>query len=117
MTEKAGLVARWMRPESRSRRLLLATLIYLVCTSAYAAVAGPQRLTEHTQYNHYALLADAWLHGRQDLAGGPPPYALNNDFVEFGGKTYISFPPLPAILMLPFVKLSGSPENFRDGQF
>ncbi|HEY6460258.1 MAG TPA: hypothetical protein VIY73_08900, partial [Polyangiaceae bacterium] len=90
---------------------------YLVCVGVYAAVAGPSRLVQHTQYNHYALLADAWLHGRQFLAGGPPSYALNNDFVSFGGKTYISFPALPAILMLPFVKLSGSAEDFRDGQF
>ena len=29
------------------------------------------RLGEHTPYNHYALLADAWLHGRQDLAARP----------------------------------------------
>ncbi len=42
---------------------------------------------------------------------------MNNDFAEFGGKTFISVPPLPAVLMLPFVKLAGSPENFRDGQF
>jgi len=117
MPDGAGLVARWTRPESRSRRLLLATLIYLVCTTAYASVAGPDRLLQHTPYNHYALLADAWLHGRQFLANGPPPYAMNNDFVDFQGKTYISFPPLPALLMLPFVKLSGSAENFRDGQF
>ena len=117
MLDGAGLVARWTRPESRSRRLLLATLIYLVCTTAYASVAGPDRLLQHTPYNHYALLADAWLHGRQFLANGPPPYAMNNDFVDFQGKTYISFPPLPALLMLPFVKLSGSAENFRDGQF
>jgi len=110
------LLARWTRPESRSRRVLLAVLVYLVCTIAYAGVAGPDRLLHHSQYNHYALLADAWLHGRQDIAGGPPSYALNNDFVDFQGKTYISFPPLPAMLMLPFVKLSGSAENFRDGQ-
>src|SRR5262249_48399619 len=38
-------------------------------------------------------------------------------FAEYGGKTYISFPPFPAVLMLPFVWLAGSPENFRDGQF
>jgi hypothetical protein len=117
MPDGAGLVARWTRPESRSRRLLLAVLAYLVCTSAYASVAGPDRLLQHTQYNHYALLADAWLHGRQSLASGPPSYAMNNDFVDFQGKTYISFPPLPAMLMVPFVKLSGSAENFRDGQF
>ncbi len=78
---------------------------------------GPARLGDHTQYNHYALLADAWLHGRQDLPGGPPAYAGNNDFASFGGKTYISFPPFPAVLMLPLVALSGGAAEFRDGQF
>ena len=117
MTDKPGMLARLMRPESRSRRVILAALVYAVCTAIYAGVAGPQRLVEHTQYNHYALLADAWLHGHWDLAHGPPGYAQNNDFVSYEGKTYISFPPLPAILMLPFVKLSGDAENFRDGQF
>jgi hypothetical protein len=117
MAEAAGLMKRWMRPESRARRLLIAALVYVVCTGVYAAVAGPDRLVQHTQFNHYALLADAWLHGRQSLPGGPPPYAMNNDFVDYQGKTYISFPALPAMLMLPFVKLSGSADNFRDGQF
>ncbi|MGD0524405.1 MAG: hypothetical protein ABSE49_04650 [Polyangiaceae bacterium] len=117
MADGDGFVARWTRPESRSRRLLLGAFVYLLCTTAYASVAGPDRLLHHTQYNHYALLADAWLHGRQYLANGPPSYAMNNDFVEFQGKTYISFPPLPAMLMLPLVKLSGSAEDFRDGQF
>jgi hypothetical protein len=116
-TDHAGRFERWMRAGSRSRRLVLAVAVYLTASIVYAAVAGPPRLVEHTQYNHYALLADAWLHGRWDLPNGPPPYAQNNDFVSFNGKTFISFPPLPAMLMLPFVKLSGSPENFRDGQF
>ncbi len=108
---------RWLRPESRSRRLLVALGIYAICTVVFAAVAGRARLGEHTQFNHYAHLANAWLHGRQDLANGPPPYALGNDFAQFEGKTYISFPPFPAVLMLPMVALAGGPENFRDGQF
>jgi hypothetical protein len=95
----------------------LAAAIYVVATVVFAVFAGAPRLTEHTQFNHYALLADAWLHGRHDLAHGPPPYTMNNDFAEFRGKTYISFPPFPALLMLPFVALAGSPENFCDGQF
>ena len=57
------------------------------------------------------------MNGRHDLADGAPAYAFNNDFAVFQGKTYISFPPFPAVLMLPLVALSGSPENFRDGQF
>lgn len=106
-----------MQIDSPSRRLILAGSVYLVATLVFALFAGRERLTEHTPFNHYALLADAWLHGRQDLPNGPPPYAMGNDFAQFHGKTYISFPPLPAILMLPFVKLAGSPEAFRDGQF
>src|SRR5580704_17905399 len=115
--KEAGLVARWTRQGSTSRRLLVAVALYVGTTAVFASFAGADRLSEHTSYNHYALLADAWIHHRQDLAHGPPPYAMNNDFAEFEGKTYISFPPFPALLMLPFVKLAGTPENFRDGQF
>jgi hypothetical protein len=108
---------RWLEPDSRSRRLLVAFAIYATCAITFAIVAGPLRLREHTQFNHYAHLANAWLNGRQDLPNGPPPYAAGNDFAQHGGKTFISFPPFPALLMLPFVALAGSPENFRDGQF
>jgi len=107
----------WLTPETRSRRLLLGVMVYVSCLTVYAAVAGPARLREHTQYNHYALLADAWIHGRQDIAGGAPAYAQNNDFAEYQGKTYISFPPFPAVLMVPLVAASGGASNFRDGQF
>jgi hypothetical protein len=109
--------ARWTLPGTRSRRLLVAAAIYLTCAVVFALVAGKERLAEHTPFNHYAHLADAWLHGRQDLRNGPPAYAGGNDFAEFEGKTYISFPPFPAVLMLPMVAAAGSPENFRDGQF
>jgi hypothetical protein len=107
---------RWSA-DSPHRRWAIALALYVATSSVFAVVAGPQRLTEHTAFNHYALMANAWLHGRLDLPGGPPAYSQNNDFAAFDGKTYISFPPFPAVLMLPFVKLAGSPENFRDGQF
>jgi hypothetical protein len=107
----------WLDPESWRRRLVIALGIYALCTAVFAAVAGPQRMGEHTAFNHYAHLADAWLHGRQDLRNGEPPYAGGNDFAHYDGKVYISFPPFPAMLMVPFVALAGSPENFRDGQF
>ncbi|HSQ68039.1 MAG TPA: hypothetical protein VLM85_32740 [Polyangiaceae bacterium] len=107
----------WLEPETRKRRLLLAVGVYLVVSIVMAAVAGPERIGQHTSYNHYAQLADAWLHGHQDLYKGPAPYSQMNDFGRFDGKWYITFPPFVAILMLPFVWLAGSPENFRDGQF
>ena len=112
-----NLLRRWWVRDTRSRRVLVALALYLVSGTVFAAVAGPSRLSEHTLYNHYALLADAWLHGRQDLPAGAPHYTGNNDFASFEGKTFISFPPFPSVLMLPLVKLAGSPENFRDGQF
>ncbi len=95
----------------------MAIAIYTVCVAVWMAAAGPHRIAEHSPYNHYALLADAWLHGTHELVRGAPGYAQNNDFAVFEGKTYISFPPFPAILMLPFVKWAGTPERFFDGQF
>src|SRR5258708_3282267 len=102
-------------PGSRRRRLALPLFVFVVCTIFYFAWAPRQLLTEHSQYNHYALLADAWLHGHLDLGHPPPAYTQNNDFAEFQGRYYVSFPPFPALLLLPWVKLAGSPENLRDG--
>jgi hypothetical protein len=109
--------SRWMTPDSKTRRLLLAAAIYLVTVVVLGIFAGSDRLSTHTPFNHYAHLADAWLHGRNDIVRGGPSYAQGNDFADFHGKTYISFPPFPAVLMVPLVALAGSPENFRDGQF
>src|SRR5581483_5885338 len=111
--------AEWTEPETKKRRLLIALGIYAACAIVFFSIAGlsPERLTQHTPFNHYAHLADAWLHGRQDLRNGEPRYAGGNDFAHFEGKVYISFPPFPAALMLPFVALAGAPEQFQDGQF
>lgn len=108
--------ARWLALNSRSRRLLIALGVYVVCTVVYFACAPREIVTEHTRYNHYALLADAWLHGRLDLGHPPPSYTQNNDFAEYQGRWYVSFPPFPAVLLVPVVKLAGSAENVRDGQ-
>ena len=109
-------MSKWLEPESRKRRIVLGLFVYVVCLVVFALLAG-DRLTQHTPYNHYALQADAWVHGRQDLLGGPPGYAGMNDFAKFENHWYISFPPFPAVLMVPLVWASGSAENFRDGQF
>lgn len=105
-----------LKPGTRSRRLLLGLGIYLACTVVFAIVAG-DRLWVHTDNNHFAFLASSWLHGRQDLGGLPPVHSQGNDWALFEGKWYVSFPPFPAVLMLPFVWLAGDPDNFRDAQF
>lgn len=111
--------AEWTEPETKKRRILIALAIYAACAIVFFSIAGlsPERLSQHTPFNHYAHLADAWLHGRQDLRNGEPRYAGGNDFAHYEGKVYISFPPFPAALMLPFVALAGAPEQFQDGQF
>jgi hypothetical protein len=106
----------WLSNE-RVRMWLWAFICYASLLAVYAAVAGPARLEDHTPYNHFALLADAWLHGRLDLGGPPPDYAGSNDFSQYDGKWYVPFPAFPAVLILPLVYAAGGAERVRDGQF
>jgi hypothetical protein len=91
--------------------------LYAAVTALCLLTTAPERLSQHTPYNHFALLADAWVHGRLDLGGRPPAYTQNNDFATFQERTYVSFPPFPAALIAPYVKLAGSAEATRDGLF
>lgn len=106
----------WLVSE-RGRRWVTALGMYVFLLIAYAALAGRERLTQHTQFNHFALLAESWLDGRLDLGGDPPDYAQNNDFARYRGKWYVPFPAFPAALLLPLVQFAGSAERVRDGQF
>lgn len=107
---------RLLAPGSRSRRLLVGLAVYALCTSVFFATASRDRILDHTPFNHYALLADCWLHGRLDMAGPPPPYAQGNDFALYKDRWYVSFPPFPAVWLLPWVKIAGGVEHVRDGQ-
>ncbi len=107
---------RLLAPGSRTRRIVLGLMVYAFCTAVFFASAARDRILEHSPYNHYALLADCWLHGRLDMAGPPPPYAQGNDFALYKDRWYVSFPPFPAVWLLPWVKIAGRVENVRDGQ-
>ncbi len=100
-----------------NRRWLIAAALYVLVTVVCFATSSPQRLAAHTPFNHFALLADSWLHGRLDLGGPPPAYTGNNDFAVWEGKHYVSFPPFPALLILPVVALAGGAQHVRDGRF
>ena len=50
-------------------------------------------------YNSYILQAQSWLEGRLDL-GRDYPYL---ELAIFNNKYYVSFPPFPSYVMLPFV--------------
>ncbi|HEY4158417.1 MAG TPA: hypothetical protein VGM29_09975, partial [Polyangiaceae bacterium] len=102
---------------SRRRRLAIAGILYALSTIVFLICAAQDTLHGHTPYNHFALLADAFRHGRLDLAAPPPAYTGNNDFARFGGKWFVVFPPFPALLLVPLTWLAGSAERVRDGQF
>jgi hypothetical protein len=97
------------------RSLSIAACVYAVVTGVYLWFADPRTLGAHTSYNHFALLAEAWLNGRLDLGGPPPAYAGGNDFSQFEGKWYVPFPPFPALVLVPFVWLAGSAAELADG--
>lgn len=59
-------------------------------------------------YNSYVLQARSWLQGRLDL-GRDYPYL---ELAVYQGKYFVSFPPMPSIVYLPFVLLFG---NFKEG--
>ncbi|MBK8257122.1 MAG: hypothetical protein IPK82_31180 [Polyangiaceae bacterium] len=97
-------------------RRKIALGLYVLVTTACFLTAAPERLRVHTPANHFALLAEAWLNGRLDLGGPPPVYTGNNDFAYYDDKHFVSFPPFPAVILLPFVKLAGGAEKLKDGQ-
>ena len=103
--------------DTRARRLALAAAIYVGVTIVLLTCAAPALLRSHTPYNHFALLAEAWLNGRLDLGGVPPAYAENNDFASYQGNWYVVFPPFPSVLLVPWVALAGRAEQVCDGRF
>lgn len=55
-------------------------------------------------FNSHGALADAFLHRRLRVEQCP-----EIDCALFEGRTYVIFPPLPALLLTPFVALFGFP--------
>ena len=106
------------------RRWALPLAIFVLSAGVYCATSG-QRLLRPSPNNHYVHLAEAWLQGRLDLGGDPPG---TNDWACFDTVTegpcppgryafsgpdaeryrwYVSFPPLPSVLLLPLVAIFG----------
>lgn len=60
-------------------------------------------VTEQPRSNSYALLADSFLHGKLDSA-----QCYDSDCVVYDGKNYVIFPPVPAVVAMPFVAAFGT---------
>jgi len=65
--------------------------------------------TDTSSYNTYAIQAQAWLNGQMHVADHS-----HLELAHFQGKTYVSFPPFPSVIMLPFVSIFGlsTPDHF-----
>ena len=93
----------WRAIFHRSSTIRSAILVFFLFLAAYSFTAGPS-LGRHSLAPHFIYLAESFLHGRLDLLHVPdPPY----DLTPFAGGWYVSFPPLPSLLMLPLVALRG----------
>jgi hypothetical protein len=54
---------------------------------------------------HYVFLAHSLLHGHVDLIQLPP---TTYDLLHVNGRWFVAGSPMPSILMLPFVAISGA---------
>lgn len=75
---------------------LCVTAVFIICH----AFTG-QWFIKDQPYNSYILQAQSWLQGRLDL-GRDYPYL---ELAIYGGKYFVSFPPFPSYVLLPFVAI------------
>ena len=81
---------------------VLAFLFAFAFYFAFSTLAGPPFRVRIYAYFNY--LADAFIHGQLNLRLLPPS---THDLSFFNGKYYLYWPPMPAIILIPFVLLFG----------
>ncbi len=87
------------------RKLALPLAIFATCAAVYVLTLG--RLAwEPSPNNHFVHLANSFLHGQLSVVGDQPPG--NNDWARYQGRWFVSFPPFPAIVILPAVAIWGT---------
>ena len=89
-----------------------AVLLILCIIPIYFLVWGFTGMMPWTDnpYNSYTLQALSWLNGRLDLGRD---YS-HLEIAYYGGKYFVSFPPFPSYVMLPFAIFCGAdtPDHF-----
>lgn len=75
-------------------------LITIVASAIFLATTS----TEPTNFDYFVRLADAFLQGRLYVDEAP---AWLNELVPGGGGWYVVYPPVPALLLMPFVAAFG----------
>ena len=88
---------RWLRAHRTE------VLLFLFSLAVLCAFSG-RRLFHQSDAPHFVYQAKAWLEGQLHLPVDPPN---QEDWAKVGDRFYVSFPPFPAVVMLPFVALWG----------
>lgn len=100
---------------TRARAALLANrapLAVAVLSTLILAGFSGRRFLHQSKAPHFVYQAAAFLEGRLDLPVDPPN---QEDWAKIGDRVYVSFPAMPAAVMLPFVALFGY--QFNDTSF
>ncbi len=75
-------------------------LVIVIASAIYLLTTGRDR----QDFDYFVRLADAFLAGRIHLLEAP---SWLNELVPGGGGWYVVYPPVPAVLLLPFVAVFG----------
>jgi len=87
------------------KKIFLSIGFFAIALAVYWSTASWFGKTGTPDTAYFNELADAFLHGQLYLAQPP----ANHDLTHYHDHWYVPFPPLPALLMLPWVALNGSP--------
>lgn len=98
---REGALAAPAQATSRARPL---PWVLGIAFGLVAALVYHYSIHWSTPFDHYRRLADAFLHGRVHLIDHPRHLELT----EFRGRYYVIPPPLPALLMVPYVAVAGA---------
>lgn len=90
--------------QQRPQVITKAILLFMLAFFAYAYTATSLNLATSSKKSYFPELAESFLNGRLDLAN---PQSTK-DLTPFDGKYYLSFPPLPALIMMPLVAWRGA---------
>ena len=98
-----GFGRRSERRDLLGRRGLLLLVVAGLLAAVLLAGLAMRALTEAGDTNSYTLLAEAFLNGRLDVAR-----CIDVDCALYGGRMWVIFPPVPAVVVMPFVALFGT---------
>jgi hypothetical protein len=97
-TELAGLIDL-----ARSRPEVSSTIVIVIITSAIYLFTSSR---DRQELDYFVRLADAFLHGRITLLEAP---SWLNELIPAGpGEWFVTYPPFPAVLLVPVVAIFGT---------